>query len=101
MTIIWCMVPEISSVTDRIFCHFGLFFPFCSPNNLENQNFEKVKEAPGDIIILHMGNINDNYMIHGSWDMKCNAQNFFVILGYFLFFYRTFSVHIKWMISYY
>ena len=29
MTIIWCMIPKISSVTDRIFCHFGLFFcPF-------------------------------------------------------------------------
>ena len=24
--IIWCMVPEISSTTDIIFCHFGLFF---------------------------------------------------------------------------
>ena len=26
MTIIWCMVPEIWSVTDTIFCHFGPFF---------------------------------------------------------------------------
>ena len=26
MTIIWCMVPEIWSSTDRIFCHFGPFF---------------------------------------------------------------------------
>ena len=25
MTTIWCMVPEISSVADIIFCHFGLF----------------------------------------------------------------------------
>ena len=25
MTIIWGMVPEISSVMDRIICHFGLF----------------------------------------------------------------------------
>ena len=28
MTIIWCMVPEILSATDRIFCHFGPFFSF-------------------------------------------------------------------------
>ena len=29
MTIIWCMVPQTLSATDRIFCHFGLFFcPF-------------------------------------------------------------------------
>ena len=26
MTIIWCMVPEIWSTTDRIFCHSGPFF---------------------------------------------------------------------------
>ena len=26
MTIMWCMVPEISSRTDIIFCHFGPFF---------------------------------------------------------------------------
>ena len=28
MTITGCMVPEVWSVTDRIFCHFGLFFAF-------------------------------------------------------------------------
>ena len=29
MTIIWYMVPQTLSATDRIFCHFGLFFcPF-------------------------------------------------------------------------
>ena len=26
ITIIWCMLSEIWSATDRIFCHFGLFF---------------------------------------------------------------------------
>ena len=26
MMIIWCLVPEIWSTTDRIYCHFGLFF---------------------------------------------------------------------------
>ena len=46
MTIIWCMV-EIWSMTDRHFCHFGLFS--AHPNNLENKNFEKMKKAPGDI----------------------------------------------------
>ena len=37
MKIKWYMVPEIWSVTDRIFCHFGPFFPFYSPMNLENK----------------------------------------------------------------
>ena len=78
MTIIWCMVPEIWSVTDRIFCHFGLFFAFLPlppPNNLKNLNFEKLKKAPGDII-LHLCTINNNHMMYGSWDMKCDGQNF-------------------------
>ena len=57
------MAPEISGTTDIIVCHFGLFFallPPTSPNNPENNNFEKVKKAPGDIIILHMSTINKN-----------------------------------------
>ena len=69
--IILCMVPEISSGTDRISCHFGLFFALLPANNPENQNFEKMKKAPGDIIILHMSTINKNYM-NDSWDMECN-----------------------------
>ena len=28
-------------------------------------------------------------MMYGSWDMKCNRQNFVVILGHFLPFYPT------------
>ena len=31
--------------------------------------------------------INDNHMMHGSWDIKCNRQIFFVNLGHFLLFY--------------
>ena len=31
MTIIWCMVPETWSVTDRIFCDFGIFFTLLPP----------------------------------------------------------------------
>ena len=45
---------------NRIFCHFGLFFPLLL-HNPENQNFEKLKKMPGDII-LHRCTINDNHM---------------------------------------
>ena len=31
MMIIWCMVPEIQSLTGSIFCHFGLFFALLPP----------------------------------------------------------------------
>ena len=62
------MVPEIWNTTDRVFRHFGPFIalpPTPPPKNLKNQNFEKIKKSPGDII-LHKRNINDNYMMHGS-----------------------------------
>ena len=68
--------PEIWHVTDVIIFHFGLFFALLDPNNLKTQNFEKLKAKPGDIIILHMCTINDNHMMYGSWDMKCDRQNF-------------------------
>ena len=61
--IIYGMVPEIWSVTDRIFCHFGLHFVLLAPNNPENKNFEKMKKSAGDIIILHKCTINDNHIM--------------------------------------
>ena len=36
------------------FCHFGLLFGLLLPNNPGNQNFEKMKQLSGDIIVLHM-----------------------------------------------
>ena len=41
-------------VTHIIFHHFRPFFPFYPPNNLENQNFAKMKQGSGEVIILHM-----------------------------------------------
>ena len=75
------MVPEIWSTTDRMFCHSGpffailpsfallpfFFFPFALlpflpftffalfyPMYPENQNFEKMKKTPEDVIISQM-----------------------------------------------
>ena len=48
---------------DRIFCHYG---PFISPMDPENQNFEKMKKPPEDIIILQMSTIDDSHMMYGS-----------------------------------
>ena len=50
--IIWCMVPKIWSATDRIFSHVWPFFAQLTPNNPENQKFEKMEKTHGDIIIL-------------------------------------------------
>ena len=48
------------------------FLPFYPPNNPKNQNFEKMKKTPGDIIILHMCTKNYDQMMYGSWDMVCD-----------------------------
>ena len=53
-----------------------IFLPFYPPKNPKNQNFEKMKKLPGDIFILHKCKINDNHMIHGSWDTERDGQNF-------------------------
>ena len=70
-----------------IFGHFVLFFALLPSNKMKNQNFEKLKKTPGDIIILHMSTINENYMMCGSWDMECDRQIFFSFWTIFWLFY--------------
>ena len=52
---------EIQSETDKNFCHFEPFLPFyILLKNLENQNFEKMKNPwRPDIILLLTYTIND------------------------------------------
>ena len=37
----------------KLLSFWNIFCPFALPNNPENQNFEKLKKAPGAIIISH------------------------------------------------
>ena len=63
------MVPEIWTTTERVFFHFGAFFAVLPPppsNNPEYQNFENMKKAPGDVIILHICTIKNHHMMYGS-----------------------------------
>ena len=73
-----CMVPEIWSVTDRIFSNFGPFFSLLPPTppNSKNQNFEKMNKYCGDINILHMCTINKNHMMYGSRDIEYDREVF-------------------------
>ena len=41
MTVIWCTVPEIWSMTDITFCQFGRFFAHLCPQQLEKSKFWK------------------------------------------------------------
>ena len=72
--IIWCTVPQIWSETDRnffvILSHFLPFYPL--PNDPKKSKFCKNKNAPGDIIILHMCTKNHNHIMYASWDTECN-----------------------------
>ena len=52
--------------------HFVLFLPFYTSNSPTNQNFTKLKKAPGDNIILHICTKNYDHIMYGSWDMVCN-----------------------------
>ena len=68
------MVPEIWGVMHRIICHFVPFFA------RKNQNFEKMKKTPGDII-LHKCTKNYDHTMYDK------IQILFFILGYILLFY--------------
>ena len=59
--------------------YFSYWTVFCPLTLLITQKIKilkKWKKTPGDIIILHKFTINDNHMMYGSWDMKCDRQNF-------------------------
>ena len=114
----------IYEVGDNFLSFCAILCPF-PPSNPEAQDFEKMKKPLGDntislsrtcswhdkfivlwtlniqaqiflrILLKILCTINDNHMISGSWDMKCNKQNFFVILGYFLRFYPLTAQKIK------
>ena len=41
---------------------------------------------PEDIILLHMCTINDDHMIYGFRNIRCDRQTFLVIFGFFCLF---------------
>ena len=85
------MVPAIWSLTE-FFVIMDCLFPFHAPMDPENENFEKMKKALEDIIVLQMFTINDSHMIYTFSDIECNRQIFFVILDHFLPFYLPLSI---------
>ena len=73
MKIVWCLVAEIWSATDRIFCHFRSFFAFLPHQQHEKSKFWK--KAPGDIIILHKCTKNHDHMLYCPWDKAHDTCN--------------------------
>ena len=81
MTIIWSEVPDMERDRQNFLSLWTIFLHFHTPANPKNQNFEKMKNPPGDITTYQMCIINENRMMYGSWDMKCD--------GHFLFSFWT------------
>ena len=75
---------NIRSDRQKFLSFWVSFLPLSqSPDNPENQNF-KIKKTPGDIITLHICNINDNHKVPEIWSMKnrifCHSGPFFALL---------------------
>ena len=56
------------------FLFWAIFCPFSPLTTQKNDNFKKIKSTPGDIIISHMYNKNNDHMMYGSWNMVCNGR---------------------------
>ena len=95
MTIIWCMVPEISSATDiiLIIVILDFFLPFIPVTTRKSKFWIKMKKTPRDIIILHMSTINKNHMMYDSWDMERGRQKFFSFGTIFALFFFLIGIH--------
>ena len=76
--IIYVIVPEIWHRTDVIVRFpFGLFYALLPPNRPKNKNFRKMKNATGDVIILHNCTKNHDHMLYCSWHMVCEGCNWY------------------------
>ena len=71
------------------------FFPFDSPNNPKNHNFEQIKKAPKDIIIVDLCTTIDNHMMYGFRDIEHNRHNLLLFLPIFCPFPRLTTQRIK------
>ena len=74
----------------NFFSHFGPSFTLLPLYQSRKSKFwKKWKKRPWDIIILHRFTINDNHMMNGSWEMKCDRHIFVSFWEICLPFYPT------------
>ena len=89
MIIIWCMIPEIWSATDRIFCHFGLFFDILPRSQSKKSKFWKNEKNSQRY--YHFTQAYHKWRSYDIWFLRYGAQQteFFVILDHFFSFYPS------------
>ena len=79
--ILWYMVPEIWSATDRIFLSsWAIFWPF-TPLTARKMKISKMKKTPGDIIIVHKCTKNHDHPLYCSTDMAREGCNCYFYSG--------------------
>ena len=90
-----CMVPEIWSATDRIFCHNEPFFAFLPPYGARKSKFWKNEKNTWKY--YHFTNVYHKWQSYDIWFFRYGMQqtNFFVILDCFLPFYHSNTQKIK------
>ena len=66
---------DIECDRQNILPFWTIFCPFTPLATQKMKILKKWKNYPGEIINLHKCTINDNRMMYGSWDMKCDRQN--------------------------
>ena len=84
MTIIWCMVPEIMSATDRFFCHCGPFFAPLPPSQPKILKFWKNLKKTWRY--YHFTHAYHKLKSYDVWFLRYQVwqTEFFVILDNFL-----------------
>ena len=85
--IIWRMVPEICSTTDRIFCHSGPFFALLLLYGPRKSKFWKNEKNTWRY--YHFTNVYHKWQSYDAWFLRYGVQwtKCFVILDHFLLFY--------------
>ena len=87
MTIMRCMVLEISSAMDRIFCHFGPFFALSPPSQPKKSKFQKNEKNHWRY--YHFTLVYQKWQSCDVWFLRYRVQRteLLVILDHFLHFY--------------
>ena len=81
ITIKWCMLPEIWSVKDIFFCHFGPFLALSS--QLLTPKIKIWKNVKNTWRCYAFTHVYHKWRSHDVWFLRYKAE-FFVILGHFL-----------------
>ena len=74
MTIIWYMVPEIWSATDRIFCHSGPSFALLHPLPYRPRKSKFWKNEKKPWRYYHFINVYHEWQSHDLWFLRYGVQ---------------------------